>query len=334
MKHDNDNHRNSNGATPLGTRLARAGRKDDLRRYIRYGTVTVVPSWIGAEGNLPEAGSNAVQIDRVTEIRPSPDEMVTLAARDAIGARIGMGPISPAELAAASVKRLRHDARGAITEWRGSDGKWRPVAELFRQPKGGRRKTDQERQDDNARHLAIRGSGGFPERSGYVERGSDGADYWRLRHAFLLQTMTACNDNRRAEIDRLGVGGRHGFDKAWSNAGLYPACRIQRYMTAIAKGAEFLAYRVHSNPTAAKGSFIGAPDAVETQIIETIDAPRVDAALGNHAKVLDMSIDGLTAREIAAKLGWGNTKQAERKAVAEQDAALAALAALEEKRAA
>jgi hypothetical protein len=56
--------------------------------------------------------------------------------------------------------------------------------------------------------------------------------------------------------------------------------------------------------------------------------------LGNHAKVLDMSIDGLTAREIAAKLGWGNTKQAERKAVAEQDAALAALAALEEKRAA
>jgi hypothetical protein len=56
--------------------------------------------------------------------------------------------------------------------------------------------------------------------------------------------------------------------------------------------------------------------------------------LGNHAKVLDLSIAGLTAREIAAKLGWGDTKQAERRAVAAQDAALQALAGLEEKLAA
>jgi hypothetical protein len=150
----------------------------------------------------------------------------------------------------------------------------------------------------------------------------------------MMQAMNAGNDNRRSEVDRIGVGGRHTFEEAWTNAGLSPACRIPRYMTVIAKGAEFLAYRVHSNPTAAKGSFVGAPDAVETQIIETIDAPRVDAALGNHAKVLDLSIAGLTAREIAAKLGWGDTKQAERRAVAAQDAALQALAGLEEKLAA
>jgi hypothetical protein len=147
----------------------------------------------------------------------------------------------------------------------------------------------------------------------------------------MLQTMTACNDNRRAEIDRLGVGGRHSFDVAWSNAGLYPACRIPRYITVIAKGAEFLAFRVHSNPTAAKGSFVGAPDAAERQIVETIDAPRIDAALGEHARVLDLSIAGMTAREIATQLGLGTAKQGERKAVAAQDAALLALAGLEEK---
>ncbi|MCA1476764.1 hypothetical protein [Bradyrhizobium sp. NBAIM08] len=87
-----------------------------------------------------------------------------------------------------------------------------------------------------------------------------------------------------------------------------------------------MAYRVHSNPTAAKGSFVGAPDAVEWQIVEAINAPRIDAALSEHAKVLDMSIAGMTAREIAAANGWGDGKSGERRAVKAQDAALAALA--------
>ncbi len=44
-------------------------------------------------------------------------------------------------------------------------------------------------------------------------------------------------------------------------------------------------------------------------VVETIDAPRVDAALGEHAKVLDMSIAGMTAREDRHKAwGWGNTE--------------------------
>lgn len=323
----NDNVRTT-AAIPLAIRLARAGRTEDLARLIRHGTVTVVPSWLSAEGNLPEVGGKP-QADRVTETRPSPDEIVYLAARDAIATRGTIGPITPADLSAAAERNIRRDANNVITEWRGSDGKFRAVAELFRQRKGQRRKSEQERQDDNARHLAIHGSGEFPERSDYVERGSDGRDYWRLRHATMLRTMTACNDNRRAEIDRMGVGGGHSFDEAWANAGLPPASRIPRYVTAIARGAEFLAFRVHSNPTAAKGSFVGALDAVERQIVETIDAPRIDAALGEHAKVLDLSIAGLTAREIAKQMGMGDTKHAERKAVAAQDAALAALADVE-----
>lgn len=324
----NDNVPSPGRSTPLGTRLARAGRADDLRRYIKYGTVPAVPSWLSAESNLPEGGK--AHVDRVTETRPSPDEMVAIAARDAANARSEIGPLTPKELAAAAALNVRCDARGVIAEWRTSNGRWMPVAELFRQPKGGRRKSEQERQDDNARHLAIQATGSFPERSAYVERNSSGADYWRLRHACMLQTMTACNDNRRAEIDRLGVGGRHNFHDAWINAGLYPASRIPRHITVIAKGAEFLAYRVHSNSRAMRGGVEGGHDLVERQIVETIDQPRIDAALGEHAKVLDLSIAGKTAREIAATMGWGGTKQAERRAVAAQDAALAALAGLEE----
>jgi hypothetical protein len=56
-----------------------------------------------------------------------------------------------------------------------------------------------------------------------------------------------------------------------------------------------------------------------------MDAPKIDTALGEHGRILDMSIAGMTAKQIAAGLGWGETKQAERKAVAAQDAALAAL---------
>jgi hypothetical protein len=324
---------NTPGATPLGTRLARARRKDDLKRYIRYGTVVAVPSWLSAEGNLPEVGSKP-RADRIKEIRPGPDEMVRLAVQDAILARDGYGPITAGEMDSPMKARLRFDKHGLISEWRGSDDKWRPAAELERQPKGKRRKSEQERQDDNARHLAIRGSGGFPEPFQRSATPSDGEDYRRLRAAHWAQTMGAANDNARLGIDRAGVGGRHTFDQAWSKAGLFPACRIPRYMKAIAPGAEFMAFRVHSNPRAMQGGVEGGHDLVERQIVETIDQPRIDAALGEHAKVLDLSIAGMTARELAGKMGWGDTKAAERKAVAAQDAALAALADIEQKLAA
>jgi hypothetical protein len=334
MNYDNDNiPRKTTAAIPLAIRLTRAGRGEDLQRLIRHGRVTVVPTWLSAESNLPEVEGKP-QADRVTEIRPSPDEMVRLAARDAISAREGYGPITPQELDAPMRARLRFDSKGVITEWRGSDERWHEATELFRQPKGKRRKSERERQDDNARHLSIRGSGGLPERMQRSTVPSYGEDFRRLRAAFWVQAMGVANDNARIGIDRAGVGGRHSFDEAWSNARLYPACRIPRHITAVAKGAEFMAFRVHSNPRAMQGGVEGGHDLVERQIVETIDAPRIDAALSEHAKVLDLSIAGMTAREIAAKMGWGETKQAERKAVAAQDAALEALAEVETKLAA
>ncbi len=323
MQHDNDNApKRTTAAIPLALRLARQGRYADLRRLISYGTVPTATTWLSADGNLPEAGRPLP--DRVTELRPSPDEIVRLAVQNAIAARDGVGPISPTELAAAAARNTRRDARGAITHWRGSDGKWRPVAELFRQPKGQRRKSGAERHDDNARHLALRGSGTFPERMPRSATPSAGEDFRRLRAAHWVAAMGPANDNRR-ELDRMKIGAGVRFDDAWQNAGLHPACRLPRFKTAIAPGAEFLAFRVHSNPRATQGSFVGPASGPEDSMIASIDAPRVDAALGGHGKVLDLSIAGATAKEIAAAMELGGGRQGERKAVAAQDAALAAL---------
>ena len=102
-------------------------------------------------------------------------------------------------------------------------------------------------------------------------------------------------------------------------------------MTGIANGMDLMGYRIQSNSHAAQGGVEGGHDLNERTIVETMDQTRIDAALGIHAKILDQSIAGMTARKIAATMGWGNTKQGERKAVAAQDAALAALAAVEAK---
>lgn len=322
--HANDNApKRTTAAIPLALRLARQKRTADLERLISYGRVPTATTWLCADGDLPEAGKPLP--DRVTELRPSPDEIVAIAARTAIAVRDGVGPITPAELDAAAERNMRRDARGAITHWRGSDGKWRPLAELFRQPKGQRRKSEAERQDDNARHLALRGAGTIPEHIQRSATPSAGEDFRRLRAAHWVTAFGVANDNARVVIDRAGVGARYSFDDAWRNAGLYPACRLPRFKTAIAPGAEFLAYRVHSNPRATPGSFVGPASGPEDSMIAAIDAPRVDATLGEHGKVLDLSIAGATAKEVASELGWGSGRQGERRAVAAQDAALATL---------
>lgn len=311
----NDNVPHSGRAIPLAERLSKAGRAADLERLIKYGRVPVVPSWLSAEGDLPEAGKP--QAERVTEIKPNTEgEMRRII-----------------KLMEEGKEAIKTNSKGHITHWRGADGKFRPVAELYRQPKGKRRKSEQERQDDNARHLAIRGSGGFPEPFQRSAVPSEGEDFRRLMAAHWAMAMGVANDNARVQVDRAGVGTGKGFEDAWRNAGLYPACRIPRHITVIAKGAEFLAYRVHSNPHAMKGGVEGGHDLVERQIVETIDAPRVDAALGEHALILDMSIAGMTAKELGVKMGFSG-KRAERRGVAAQDAALAALAEVEEKLAA
>lgn len=40
-------------------------------------------------------------------------------------------------------------------KWKGADSRWHDAAELLRQPKGGRRKTDEEQEADNKRHLPF-----------------------------------------------------------------------------------------------------------------------------------------------------------------------------------
>jgi hypothetical protein len=114
------------GATPLGTRLYRERRADDLRRYISYGRVTAVPSWLSADGPLPEGhmvmdgdteGGAVMQSDHVSEIKPGLGELK----------RIG-------EWMAAGEEGVRTNSQGHIVEWRGADGLFRPVAELTRQP--------------------------------------------------------------------------------------------------------------------------------------------------------------------------------------------------------
>lgn len=312
--------------TPLESRLARAGRRSDLRLLQHYAAPHAPTAWFAANDN--EVGST--QIDRIVEIRPSPREQVSIAVKDAIKARVDYGPITPQELDAAARRNIRIEG-GQITEWRGSDGKWRDATELHRQQKGARRKTDEEREADNQRHLSIRGSGKFPEASTYRERGSEGADYQRLRAAHWAQTLCACNDNRRVEIDRAGLGSRATFAEARSNAGLSHA---ERCPTGIAPGAEFMGYRQHRSATATKGSFEGPACGPEDALIACLDAPAVRAALGEHLAVLEASLDGATARQIAAANAWGDGKTGERRAVRAQDNALAVLAAMEKKLAA
>ncbi|MBB4364246.1 hypothetical protein GGD65_005304 [Bradyrhizobium sp. CIR18] len=117
--------------TPLEARLARADRRSDLRRLQDYAAPHAPTAWFAANDN--EVGS--AQVDRVVEIRPSPREQIRIAVKDAIKTRGDYGPITPAELDAAARRNIRWEAR----EWLGSDGKWRPMTELFRQSKGGRR---------------------------------------------------------------------------------------------------------------------------------------------------------------------------------------------------
>jgi hypothetical protein len=314
----------------LATRLARAGRRADLEMLQTFGGAAEAETWHQARGNLPETKGEMV-FDRVLETRPSPDELSVLAAREAVRTRDIIGPIVLAEWRAAFEQVTRRDAKGAILEWRGSDGKWRPIVELRRQVKGARRKTENERSKEANRHLQARSTGNLPSLALYAASKSDGEAYWRMRHATMCHAMLAANDSKRIETVRLGVDGQVLFHMARENACLAEA---PRGPTVVARGAEFVAGRIGANAGAAKGGVWGGHSAVEDRIIAAIDAPRVKASLGANADVLEDSLDGLTAKQIASKRGWGDGKAAERRAVAAQDAALEALADVEQKLAA
>lgn len=246
---------------------------------------------------------------------------------------------TPNEIARAGLHGLRFNKKGHITHWRRADAAGNPVLdkhgreqwfeafERYAQPKGKRRKSRAEQAEESAAYLAIPATGAFPQRSSYVERGSFGEAFRRQRAAWWVQAMGANADERRREIDRLGIGGRNTFEQAWCNAGLHLASRLPQYKTGVAAGISWLSGKVRRNATATPGSFVGAPDAAQNAIVAAMDAPRLKASLGEAAAVLDDALDGLTARQIAAKRGWGNRKSAEQRAVRAQDRALGALAA-------
>jgi len=94
-------------------------------------------------------------------------------------------------------------------------------------------------------------------------------------------------------------------------------------MVGIARGCTFMGGRTRRNATAAEGSLVGPASGPEDAWIAAIDCPRIAAALGEHAEVLQQSLSGRTAREIG-----GGTKAGERRTVKAQDAALTALARL------
>ncbi|UEM08293.1 hypothetical protein J4G43_026115 [Bradyrhizobium barranii subsp. barranii] len=304
---------NAHTTPPIVTRLRRAGRYGDLGNLVRFAG----PDQVSQHADNDDVASGYA-IDTVYEIRPNEGEIERACLKQDVH---GIG--------------LRFDGRGRITAYRAHDAKgdpvlddqgnegWFPAREGYRQSKGRRRVSQADLAEESAQHLSLRGSGGFPERSSYVERGSGGADAWRMRHARMNHLIAGMYNGHRLEIDRLGIGSRATFAEARSAVGLAPA---ERGPTVVARGAVFLAGKTRRNALAAEGSFVGAPDAVENAIAAAMDAPAVRHQLGEHAVVLNDALDGLTARDMASKRGWGNSKGAEQRAVRAQDKALEALA--------
>ena len=318
----NDNHPRSpahHRAIPIVTRLRRAGRQGDVSNLVRFAVPAEMPE--GANDDMDGFG-----VDTTFETRPTQNEISRACMRQD---QHGIG--------------LRFDSRGRITSYRATDAngdpvlvpngreRWFKAREGYRQSKGSRRKSLKVLAQHSAAHLALRGPCAFPDRSQYRESQSDGQDYWRNRHAVMMIAMVGQNQKARAAIDRRGLGALVSFAQARSNAGLAPA---ERGPTVVARGAGFLAGTVAKNDLATEGSFVGAPDAFENTMIAKIDAPRIEAALGEHAEVLRDCLDGMTARDLAAKRGWGSSKASEERAVRAQDRALAALADAQRKMAA
>lgn len=164
-----------------------------------------------------------------------------------------------------------------------------------------------------------------------MERGSEGEDYSRFRAAHWAQALCACNDNRRVEIDRAGLGSRAPFAAARNNTGLALAERCQ---TVIARGAEFSGISAAPQQYRDQGQLRWTGLWPGGRPYFHARPPHIAAALGDHLGVLEASLDGRTAREIGAANGWGDGTAGERRAVRAQDNALAALASMEKKLAA
>jgi hypothetical protein len=294
----------------LFARLIRLGRQDDaefLANIVKARNAV-------ANDNVPPA--DGMGVDTVVEIRPTPNEIMLASKPDEKG-EVG----------------LRFNAKGALIEWRpvdedgnpaiGPDGKhiWLKPVDRYRHAKGGRRKTARELSAKSSEHaewfLSLRGTGKMPP--AWVQDTRYPSACRVLARFAAADLGYVVPSKLRDMLAGHGVDGTRTLQQC---AEANPQATVTRGKTVIANGAGFLSGRTESNEGASQGSFVGAPDAAEMSMIAVIDAAR---ASDRMADVLDMALAGMTMREIAAAKNWGNTKQAERKAVVEVDAAIAEL---------
>lgn len=294
----------------LFSRLVRLGRQDDAE----FLAILIAARNAVANDNLPPP--DGMSVDSIMEIRPTPNEVIAASKPDESG-EIG----------------LRFNAKGELIEWRpvdndgnpviGKDGNqfWLKPVDRYRHAKGGRRKTGKDLSSDDTSHanwiMSLRGTGTMPPAWVSDTRYQSVCGmFLRLAAAVVGFVMPSKN---REFLASYGVDGTRSLEQcAESN----PQAAVKRCRPGMAYKVEFLCGKPDSGGTATEGSFVGAPDAAEMTMIAAIDA---DGSYEKMPIVLEMALLGMTMKEIAKARNWGDTKQAERKAVLEVDAAIAEL---------
>jgi hypothetical protein len=302
----------NHGAGPLFTRLARAGRLDDLKFLAEY-----VKARSGVANDNVEL-TDDMGVDSVIDVRPTENEIMRACMNPDANGNVG----------------LRYDSRGRLIAWRQTDAKgdpvlddsgeerWFPPSERYRQPRGARRVPQKDMSKQSAAHaaalLSLSVSGTLPPACVPDSRyPSAGAIYSRIHAAHTAMLQHGVFSAARRLLVSLKVDGGHTLAQA---ARANPRASAKRGRTVVAYGAEFISGRTDSGGTATEGSFVGAPDAMERALVAAMDARTVPVS-----EVLEMALAGSTAREIAVAQGYGGTKQAERKAVTDVDAEIAKL---------
>lgn len=297
----------------LIARLIRLGRHDDARFLVDLAKAR------SAVANDNVAAGD-IGVDTAMVFRPTVEEIRRASIKTKDGKPDPTGEIG-----------LRFSAKGELTEWRvaeadgtprlGKDGEeiWLKPVERYRQPKGKRRRTSATLSFDNNAHgswlLSLRGTGKMPP--AWIPDTRYASACRLLARLTAAMIGYAMSSRLRDDLRAHGVDGEHTLEQC---AKANPQATVRRCKPGMAWKVDFLCGKPDANPMATEGSFVGAPDAAELTMIAAIDANGQSVPA-----VLDMALAGMTMREIAAANGWGNTKHAERKAVAEVDAAIAEL---------
>lgn len=292
-------------ASPLFTRLARAGRFEDIRLLAAY---VRARRNVANDNVLPAAGEQGA--DSIMVVRPTVEE-----------------------IARAGEEGLRFDKRGRLVAWRLTDASGKPILDkrgnerwlrpidCYKQPRGARRKTVADRQAEDAayaeRLMSLRGITPFPDPWVVDARyASYGGFFGRLRTAYDELVRAGIPSSLREFLAVYSVDGTRTLEQA---AAANPQARVMRGRTVIAHGADFLAGKTDKSGTSSPGSYVGAPDAAENAMIAAFDAEAAGAIAGD---VLDMALAGHTAREIAVSNGRKSNKGGEEWAVREMDRAI------------